>query len=90
MKRSRTFEIVNKLGMHARAATAFVQIANRYSCEIAVKKGRLKVNGKSIMGVLQLAAAQGQSIEVVANGADAEEALEALGGLIADRFGEGE
>lgn len=90
MSQSRTFEIKNKLGMHARAATAFVQTANRFDCEVVIRKDGLEVNGKSIMGVLQLAAAKGQRIEVVADGADGEAALEAIGMLIEDLFGEGD
>lgn len=88
MSQSRTFEIKNKLGMHARAATAFVQTANRFDCEVVIRKDGLEVNGKSIMGVLQLAAAKGQRIEVVADGAECESALEAIGALIEDLFGE--
>lgn len=88
MSQSRTFQIKNKLGMHARAATAFVQTANRFDCEVVIRKDGLEVNGKSIMGVLQLAAAKGQQIEVVADGAESEAALEAIGTLIADLFGE--
>ena len=76
--------------MHARAATAFVQIASKFTCEISVKKGSLEINGKSIMGVLQLAACKGQQIEVIANGPDSQEALESLGQLINDLFGEEE
>lgn len=87
---TRTYEIKNKLGMHARAATAFVQTANRFGCEILVRKAGIEVNGKSIMGVLQLAAAKGQEIEVSAEGDDGVEALEAIGALIDDLFGEGE
>jgi len=88
LSQSRTFQIKNKLGMHARAATAFVQTANRFDCEVVIRKDGLEVNGKSIMGVLQLAAAKGQQIEVVADGAESEAALEAIGTLIADLFGE--
>ena len=87
---SRVCEIKNKLGMHARAATAFVQTANRFSSDILVRKEGLEVNGKSIMGVLQLAAAQGHRIEAQAEGDDADAALEAIGALIEDLFGEGE
>ncbi len=86
----RTFEIKNKLGMHARAATAFVQTASRYECEIVVRKGKFQVNGKSIMGVLQLAACKGQSIELEADGHDCEAAVRALGELIDNMFGEEE
>ena len=82
-------EIVNELGMHARAATKFVQTANRFSSEIAVEKDGQKVNGKSIMGVLLLAAPQGSGIRLHIDGRDEEEALAALEALVADRFGEG-
>lgn len=84
------FEIRNKLGMHARAATVFVQKAHEFESEILVRKDGLEINGKSIMGVLQLAATRGQTIEVEARGADCEQALLALGILIADFFGEDE
>lgn len=84
------FEIKNKLGMHARAAAVFVQLANRYASEIKVGNGELEVSGKSIMGVLQLAAMQGSTIEVTASGDDSTEALAALGDLIDNLFGEGE
>jgi phosphocarrier protein len=76
--------------MHARAATSFVQISNRFQCDITVHKGNLAVNGKSIMGVLQLAASQGQTIEIEAKGEDGLAALEALAELIGNRFGEEE
>ncbi len=76
--------------MHARAATAFVQTANRFQCDMLVRKGNLEVNGKSIMGVLQLAAARGQTIEVEVDGPDALEALDELEELIGNLFGEEE
>jgi len=85
---TQVFEIKNKLGLHARAAAAFVKIANRYSSEIFVQKDEMKVNGKSIMGVLMLAASKGTKIEVSAEGHDSKEALEALHKLIEDKFGE--
>jgi phosphocarrier protein len=85
-----TFEIVNKLGMHARAAAVFVQRAKEFKSEITVRKQEIEVSGKSIMGVLQLAALQGESIEIVAEGEDGHEALKALGDLVAERFGEEE
>ena len=84
----RTFTIVNKLGLHARAAARLVQTANRFTSEIRVEREGQQVNGKSIMGVLMLAAAQGSQITVRAEGDDAEEALAALGSLIEDGFGE--
>jgi phosphocarrier protein HPr len=84
------YQIKNKLGMHARAAAEFVQLANRYQAEIRVSKGDIEANGKSIMSVLTLAALQGEHIEVVASGADCEEALKALEDLIGNLFGEQE
>ncbi|MFI4956805.1 MAG: HPr family phosphocarrier protein [Gammaproteobacteria bacterium] len=82
--------IVNKLGLHARAAAKFVQLASRYESLIEVEhKGRL-VNGKSIMGVMMLAASLGAELVIHAEGVDSEEALAALVGLVEARFGEGE
>jgi phosphocarrier protein len=83
-----TFEIVNELGLHARAATKFVQTANKYKSEVFVEKDDQTVNGKSIMGVLMLVASKGTSIVVRAVGPDAEECVAALGELVASRFGE--
>jgi phosphocarrier protein HPr len=88
MEISREFTILNTLGLHARAAAAFVKIANRFQSEIQVLKEDSTVNGKSIMGVLMLAAAQGARISIIARGDDAREALDALGKLIANKFGE--
>ena len=84
----REFTIINELGMHARAATRFVQVANRYRADIDVEKDGQVVNGKSIMGVLMLVAAQGTVITVRARGDDAEEAMAALAELINNKFGE--
>ena len=86
----RTLTIVNKLGLHARAAAKFVTCAAAFSAEITVRRGEREVNGKSIMGVMMLAAAKGTEIEVVSIGADAEQALLALEALLANRFGEDE
>jgi len=82
------FTIANRLGLHARAAAQLVQTANRFSSDVLVKKEDLEVNGKSIMGILMLAAPQGSGIEVTVNGSDEVEALEALEALIDDGFGE--
>jgi len=82
------FEIVNELGLHARAATKFVQTANKFKSDIDVEKDGQKVNGKSIMGVLMLVASKGTSIHVSARGDDAEACVEAIGELIRGRFGE--
>jgi phosphocarrier protein len=88
MEISQEFTILNTLGLHARAAAAFVKSANRFQSEIVVIKEDSSVNGKSIMGVLMLAAAKGSRIAVTAKGGDAKEAMEALGKLIEDKFGE--
>lgn len=88
MELTKTFEIKNILGLHARAAAAFVKIANRYQSYITVEKDGSNVNGKSIMGVLMLAAAKGTEITVTAKGDDAEDAINALGVLVNDKFGE--
>ncbi|MCD6533582.1 MAG: HPr family phosphocarrier protein [Deltaproteobacteria bacterium] len=82
------FTIVNKLGLHARAAAALVQLAGTFSAEIMITKEKLSINAKSIMGVLMLAAAQNSSIIVEIVGEDEEVALVALGNLIEDGFGE--
>ena len=84
------FVIRNKLGLHARPAALFVQTANRFKCEIEVRKGRQKVNGKSIMGIMTLAAGVGTAIVVRVTGEDAVEAMNALSELIQSNFGEGD
>jgi len=84
----RTFSIVNTLGLHARAAAQLVQTANRFQSEVQVIKDGTAVNGKSIMGVLTLAAAKGSQITVSCEGSDAEPALAVLGKLIESGFGE--
>lgn len=86
----REVEIVNKLGLHARAAAKLTQLAARFGCEIFIERAGRKVNAKSIMGVMMLAAGQGTSVLLEAEGPDAEQALAALTNLIANRFGEGE
>lgn len=88
METSQKYTIRNMLGLHARAAAAFVKVANRYQSDIEVEKDGVSVNGKSIMGVLMLAASKGTQIDVCVRGDDAEDALEALGKLIEDKFGE--
>lgn len=84
----RTYTIRNKLGLHARAAALFVQLANKFDSEILVRKDEQEVNGKSIMGILILAATQGSKVTLRAEGSDAEGALGALGDLIDRGFGE--
>jgi phosphocarrier protein len=87
-RRERTVPIVNRLGLHARAAAKLVTLAARYSADVQVRKDGRSVNGKSIMGVMMLAAAQGSRITLIADGADAVEAIEALAALVANKFGE--
>ena len=84
-----TFEIVNDLGLHARAASRFVQVANTFKSDVQVEKDGQTVNGKSIMGVLMLVASKGTFIKVRAKGGDANEAVKALETLTAEGFGEG-
>ncbi len=87
---SRTVTIINKLGLHARAAAKFVQIASGFACEINIKHGTREVSGKSIMGVMMLAVGMGTEIEIIAHGSGAEKALDTLENLVLDRFGEDE
>lgn len=84
------FEVINKLGLHARAASRLVEVSSRYRCDIAVGRDGQMANAKSVMGVLLLCGAQGTWLDVEANGEQEEEAVAAIGDLIADRFGEGE
>jgi len=81
-------EIVNRAGMHARPAAEFVKLAGRFRAEITVEKDGLEVNGKSIMGVLMLAAAQGSRLRLSARGVDAADALQALKDLVGAGFDE--
>jgi len=83
-------EIINKLGLHARASSKLTQTASQFASEIWIEKNGRKVNAKSIMGVMMLAAAMGSTISLEANGADEQEAITALKALINDYFGEGE
>ncbi len=85
---SRELTIVNKLGLHARAAAKLVNLASGFESEITIKRGHQKVNAKSIMGVMMLAAAKGVMIEVCVDGNDADEALAEITRLVQNRFGE--
>lgn len=78
--------IVNRLGMHARPAALFVKTASKFQSKVWVRKDDLEVNGKSIMGVMMLAAEPGSSLIIKADGPDEQEALEALAKLVADKF----
>jgi len=82
--------IINKLGLHARASAKLTQLANRYASEVWLMRNGRRVNAKSIMGVMMLAAGKGATITIETEGHDADAALEALTALIANRFDEGE
>ena len=84
----RTVQIVNKAGLHARPAAEIVKLAAKYSSDITVIREDLEVNGKSIMGVMMLAAECGSTLQLKAEGPDAKEALDALARLIESKFGE--
>lgn len=84
----RHVDIVNRLGLHARAAARLVTLAGKFAADVRVRKDSREVSGKSIMGVMMLAAAQGSRITLVAEGEDAAQALDELAALVADRFGE--
>ena len=90
MPECREVTIVNKLGLHARAAAKFVTLASGFSSQITIKRGEREVNGKSIMGVMMLAAGKGTTIEIFAEGGDEVNAADKLVSLIEDRFGESE
>ena len=83
-------EIINKLGLHARASAKLTQMACKFQCEVWMSKGARRINAKSIMGVMMLAAGKGSKVTVETNGADEAAAMDALLALIADYFGEGE
>lgn len=80
--------IINKLGLHARAAAKFVTLASQFESTIEVARGTQKVNGKSIMGVMMLAAERGATLTLKADGEDAQQAVDAIAQLISSRFGE--
>jgi phosphocarrier protein len=83
-------EIVNKLGLHARASAKLTQLASKYHCDIWLARNGRRVNAKSIMGVMMLAAGKGSTISIETIGPDADQAMAALTGLIANKFDEGE
>lgn len=87
---TRDITIINKLGLHARAAAKFVSTASRFGAEIYLQRGNQRINAKSIMGVMMLAASKGTTLVLTAEGEDEELAADALQQLIADRFGESE
>ena len=87
---SKELEIVNKLGLHARASAKLTQVASEFQSEIWLSRSGRRVNAKSIMGVMMLAAGKGTTVLIEAQGDDAEQAIAAITKLIADKFGEGE
>lgn len=87
---SAEIQIINKLGLHARAAAKFATLARNFACDIQIEKSGRMVNGKSIMGIMMLAAGQGTQLTLHVDGADEECALSQLQGLVSNRFGETE
>jgi phosphocarrier protein HPr len=87
---SRTVTVVNRLGLHARAAAKFVHLATRFEAQVRVARDTREMDGKSIMGILLLAAARGTAVTISAEGVDEEQAVEALAALILSGFGEEE
>ena len=84
----REFEIVNKLGLHARASALFVKTASKFQSEVKLARESVEVNGKSIMGIMMLAASKGTKIRLTVEGTDEDEAMQTIGALIIDGFGE--
>ncbi len=85
----RTVEIMNPLGLHARAAARFVRRAAQFSSKVTISKGGTTINGKSILGILFLAATSGSELTITASGEDEQQAVEALANLVSDGFGNG-
>lgn len=90
MMQNREIEIINKLGLHARASSKLVQLANSFKSDIMIARNGRQANAKSIMSLMMLAAAKGAQITVTCNGVDEETAIEKICELFADRFGENE
>jgi phosphocarrier protein len=86
----REVEIVNQLGLHARASAKLTQLATRFQCDVFLARNNRKVNAKSIMGVMMLAASKGTKVTLETDGPDEEAAMEAIVALVNDRFGEGQ
>ena len=87
---SKETEIINRLGLHARASAKLTQLAGKYRSEVWMAKGTRRINAKSIMGVMMLAAGKGAKVTLEVDGPDEQEAMDALIALVADCFGEGE
>ena len=87
---TQTTTIINKLGLHARASAKFTKLASSFECQVWMSRNGRRINAKSIMGVMMLAAGQGAVVEIETDGADEQAAMEALLALVADYFGEGQ
>lgn len=87
---NKSVTIINKLGLHARAAARLVQLASKFDCDISISHNGKQVNGKSIMGIMMLAASKNTVLDITTSGPDENEALTELEALILDRFGEEE
>jgi phosphocarrier protein HPr len=85
-----TTTISNKLGLHARASAKLTKLAGSFACDVWVSKGERRVNAKSIMGVMMLAAGLGSTVDIETDGVDEQQAMDAILALITDKFGEGE
>jgi phosphocarrier protein len=85
-----TVTISNRLGLHARASAKLTKLAGSFACDVAMTRNGRRINAKSIMGVMMLAAGMGTEVEIETSGADEQQALQALVALVNDRFGEGE
>jgi len=85
----REIEIINKLGLHARASAKLTQLAAKYQCDISLERNGRRVNAKSIMGVMMLAAGKGSTVTFETDGSDETDAMDALAALVNDYFGEG-
>jgi phosphocarrier protein len=86
----KTVPVINKLGLHARASAKLTQVASQFAAQVFIARGNRRVNAKSIMGVMMLAAAKGSTVEIEVDGADEDAAMAAVEQLFADKFGEGE
>lgn len=90
MRASKTVTIVNKLGLHARAATQLVQVANKFDATVTLVKGEKEADANSVLGLMMLESHQGEQVEIISDGEDAEEALHAIASLIDGKFNEEE
>ena len=90
MQASKTVTIVNKLGLHARAATQLVRVANKFDAKVTLVKGEKEADANSVLGLMMLESHQGEQVEIISDGEDAEQALEAIASLIDGKFNEEE